>query len=188
MSRADLVIGIDPGISGAIAALAHTDKGPKFWRVESMPIELKKSGKRQVDVDALRVIFSTLWEDVQKAQRDDSYMHFLIEQVSAMPGQGVSGMFSLGDSFGCVRAMAATFGEVSMVTPQQWKSAMGVTVDKETREREGKNATAKMLKHMTLTMARRVYPAARPYLQRKKDEGRAEAILLAHYARKHLRF
>jgi hypothetical protein len=185
-NRPALVIGIDPGINGAIGTLAHSEKGPVFVRVDSMPTEEKQSGRRQIDAGALRDLFAELWGISGKHHRGG--MLFLIERVSAMPGQGTSGMFSLGDSFGVARAIACSFGEVSFVAPQKWKGELGLTLSKEERDRLGKNKAAQASKAAALTMARRRYKDARPFLFRKKDEGRAEAILIAHYARTHLRW
>ena len=92
-----------------------------------------------------------------------------------MPGQGVSGMFSLGDSFGVVRALAEAYRapRVQYISPAVWKKALGLL---------------KQEKAASLALARRLYPTARPMLYRKKDEGRAEALLIAHYARATLKW
>lgn len=169
--RALVVVGIDPGISGAVAFLRY-DRGSVFDYVCSMPTEEKKSGRRQVNAKELSSIIASNLQSVDGAfliGRDK--VKVLIEQVSAMPGQGVSGMFSLGDSFGVARAVACHYGDVSTVSPQKWKAAFGLL---------------KRDKAASLTLARRLFRDARPHLFRKKDEGRAEAILIAQYARLHL--
>lgn len=165
--RDDLVVGIDPGLSGAVALLGY-DRGSKFVTVFSMPCREKKSGRREVDAEALVLLF-------------DDHLHrrkpvsFIIERVSAMPGQGVSGMFSLGDSFGVVRALAEAYRahRVHYISPTVWKGSLGLLKKK---------------KSDSLSLARRLYPPARPSLYRKKDEGRAEALLIAHYARATLKW
>lgn len=163
MERATLVIAIDPGIGGAIAAMRWW-RGSQFASVHSMPVEEKKSGRRQVCTSEL---FQLIGDITDK----DPDARFIVEQVGAMPGQGVSGMFSLGDSFGCVRALASCFSPgypVRLEPPGVWKKAEGLI---------------KKPKSASLRLARRLYPEARPFLARAKDEGRAEAMLLAHYAR-----
>lgn len=157
----DVVVGIDPGLSGALALL---DVESKFMTVLSMPSRMKASGRREVDPEALL-------DELSPLLRHRKPLGFVIERVSAMPGQGVSGMFSLGDSFGVVRAIAESYfpAKLKYVSASVWKKSLGLT---------GKDKAA------SLSLARRLYPAARPHLYRKKDEGRAEALLLAHYGRK----
>lgn len=167
-NRAEIVVGIDPGLGGAVAALAFHSGKAQFHGVWSMPCRAKKSGRREVDPEALVALFDELLSGRKP-------VCFLIEQVSAMPGQGVSGMFSLGDSFGVVRALADAYHseKVKYISPLVWKKSLGLL---------------KKDKSASLSLARRLFPAARPYLFRKKDEGRAEALLLAHYARASLKW
>lgn len=155
-----LYIGIDPGIGGAVAAV--TAQG-KFIDVMSMPIQMKKSGRNEVDALALFEWFEAL--------RGKRILYTMLERVSAMPGQGVSGMFSLGDSFGCARAIATAASEqLAYAAPGVWKKKMSLTKNKA----------------YSLTLARQFFPeAAADYLPLKKHEGRAEALLLAKYAAQH---
>ena len=82
-----------------------------------------------------------------------------------MPGQGVSSMFGFGVSYGILQGVIASLGIPSvLVTPQRWKKAAGLM---------GKP------KDYARTLAQRLYPAAE--LSRKKDIGRADAILIARY-------
>lgn len=149
------VIAIDPGIGGAIALLIDGEYG----QVYDMPIELKQSGRKQVDPRGLIDVLSEL------ASRVDS-VRCVVEQVSAMPSQGVSSQFSLGDSFGSARTAAALVAhQLQLVVPARWKRAMHLTKDK----------------GYSLTLARRLFPAARDELKLAKHEGRAEALLLAKY-------
>lgn len=159
IAEPDLIVGIDPGIGGAIAFLVKDGE----W-VAPMPIEQKSSGRNQVDVRALYSLVETY-------VTSEDCVRFIIERVSAMPGQGVSSMFSFGDSFGTVRAVAEHFSTTYrpyFVTPQQWKKDLRLL---------GKP------KEASLRLARRLYPNLKESLARKKDEGRAEALLLAHYAK-----
>lgn len=157
MNEPAIIGGIDPGVGGAIALLR-----PDYSCVQlvDMPTEEKRNGKRQVE--PLR-LFNLL-------NSPEHFLYVLVESVSARPGQGVSSMFSLGDSFGCARAAAAAAGTVNYVHPATWKKAMKVTENKA----------------YSLTLARRFYPdLAETMLARKKDEGRAEALLLARFAVEH---
>lgn len=153
------IIGIDPGIGGALALLIDGE----FGDAVAMPVSQKKSGRNQVDAHGLAEVL----EDF--ATRAD-VVDCLIEQVAAMPGQGVSSMFSLGDSFGVARALGTLFAHrVSFVSPAVWKRHSGLTRDKA----------------YSLTLARDAFPAARTKLTRRKDEGLAEALLLAKFGFTH---
>ena len=89
------MIGIDPGLTGAICLI---DKNGRA-QVHDIPVKAK-TGKAKikniVDARKLTNLLSHLIIDCNK---------IAIEQVSAMPGQGVSSMFSLGDTFGCLRSL-----------------------------------------------------------------------------------
>lgn len=149
------IIGIDPGTTGAIALLVDGE----FVDVAAMPVAVKKSGRKEVDV---REVYALLVDFACRS--NDS--RCIIERVSAMPGQGVSGMFSLGDSFGTVRMAAAIACErTALVSPVVWKKRMGLNSDK----------------RYSLAQARERFPKARPLLKLAKHEGLAEAILLAQF-------
>jgi len=90
-----------------------------------------------------------------------------IEHVGVRPGQGISSSGKFMRAFGAIEAVAALLSDrVDMVLPQAWKKVMGVTADKE----------------QSLVMARNLFPDA--MLKLKKHHGRAEALLIAEYARR----
>jgi len=165
-----VVIAIDPGIHGAIAFLDLSNRKYEddwdscFAGVFDMPIEPKRSGRNQVDALALLTLLENNFSDLRQSAQGAALT--VIEQVSAMPGQGVSSMFSLGDSYGVARTAALTLGRIAYISPSHWKKQAGVTKNKV----------------YSLTLARRAFPSADEVLKRKKDEGRAEALLLARYA------
>ena len=143
-------IGIDPGISGAIAILQDDDS---LINVYDMPIMAGTGKRQQVNASELVKILSQA--------NGISY----VERVSAMPGQGVSSMFSFGTSYGIVLGVLAALQiPVVLVTPQRWKKIAGLT---------GKE------KDMARTLAQQLYPEAA--LGRKRDIGRADAILIARF-------
>ena len=148
-----ITIGIDPGLAGAIGVL----NDGKLIGVYDMPIMHKGEGvvKNQVDpagVSRILGLYPRLTGEVA------------IEQVNAMPQQGVSSVFSLGDSFGCVRGVAAALGfPVTFVHPRTWKKFYELTPDKEV-------ARAKAIN---------MFPDAE--LGLKKYSDRAEALLISHY-------
>ena len=152
-----IFIGIDPGLNGAIAFL-DTEKG--HLSVVDMPVlELIRNGKakREVSAHGLSSVF-TLAENVS---------HAVLERVGAMPGQGVTSVFSFGRSVGLVEGVLAARGiTASIVTPQAWQKAAGV--------RGGKDGSRQR--------AMELFPNYAGLFARKKDDGRADAACMAWYA------
>lgn len=148
-----MIVAIDPGLSGAIAHL-HDDG--LFCCVEDMP----RVGK-MVDAAGLASMLRG-WRDGLEFSRHKSF-NVILEHVGAMPGQGVTSMFSFGVSFGITLGVVATLRlPLELVRPAVWKRDMGLS----------KNKEASRLKALQL------FPDAADMLKRKKDEGRAEALLL----------
>jgi crossover junction endodeoxyribonuclease RuvC len=145
-------LGIDPGLSGAVAVLGEN---LELLDVFDMPTMALSKGKNCVNAAGLAAILRI----------DQHPATAYLEDVHAMPGQGVSGMFSFGRSLGVIEGVLATLGiPVVMVPPQTWKKRAGLQGAEKDKAR---------------TMAQRLYPGAD--LSRKKDIGRADAILIARY-------
>jgi crossover junction endodeoxyribonuclease RuvC len=90
-----------------------------------------------------------------------------LEQVAAMPGQGVTSMFHFGESVGIIIGVLETLQiRYTMPRPQQWKKAVGII---------GKDKDA------ARTMALQLFPEVGDRLTRKKDVGRADALLIAKF-------
>jgi len=102
---------------------------------------------------------------ISQARESDDLM-VVVEAVHAMPKQGVSSSFKFGMAYGAAIAIAARFGQFELVPPRVWKKDMELTADKKD----------------SLVMARELWPDSP--LQRVKDNGRAEALLLAEWLRK----
>lgn len=150
-----ITIGIDPGLSGAIGVL---NMG-RFAAVEDMPIVAKGSGSVKNEIDP-----STLIKIIRNHIPAGETPVAVLERVNAMPGQGVSSVFSLGDSFGCARsAITACRLETVYVRPAEWKQYFKLTSDKE----------------MSRALAIRMFPDAPLHL--KKHSDRAEALLMARW-------
>ncbi len=148
-----ITVGLDPGLSGAVGVL----RDGVFVVVEDMPVVAKGSGSVKSEVNPAGLIW--LLRSLCPA---DEAVAVVLERVNAMPGQGVSSTFSLGDSFGCARAAVAACGfELYYVTPSQWKKHHGLGSDKE----------------QARATASRLYPQAPLHL--KKHADRAEALLMA---------
>lgn len=149
-------IGIDPGVSGALAVI-HPDGEVSLY---DMPTALVGKTRKRSEVVEGQLRFLLALE------ADPGCVCF-IEQVSAMPGQGVSSMFGFGVSYGIVRGVVAGLGiRAELVTPQAWKKHFGLLgADKDAAR----------------AVASRLFPNVS--LARKKDVGRADALLLAEYGR-----
>jgi len=97
-----------------------------------------------------------------------------LEHVGSMPGQGVTSMFSFGENFGFIRGVLQTYGiRYELVRPQKWKKEFSVTADK--------NASC--------AVAHRLFPNVslkRTERCRTDDDGIAEALLMAEYARRRM--
>jgi crossover junction endodeoxyribonuclease RuvC len=151
-----LVAGIDPGLSGAVALLdAETGAVIDIFDAPTLALSRGGKAKRDIDVHALA-----------GALDRDRIGHAFVEQVGAMPGQGVSGVFAFGKAYGITIGVLATLGApMSFIAPQVWKRALQVPAAK-----DGARARASML-----------IPAAAHHWPLVKHDGRAEAALIATY-------
>ncbi len=150
-----LTVGIDPGLTGAVAFLRNGEYVALF----DIPTTLKGSGsvKQEVEPGGLKRMFLERLEG-----RED--VAIALERVSAMPGQGSSSVFSFGDTYGCCRSVASLTGyPLYLVTPTTWKKHFGLGRDKEESR----------------ALASRLFPGAELHL--KKHADRAEALLMAHW-------
>jgi len=149
-----LTIGIDPGASGAIVMLE--DDMPIEWM--GMPV-YKVGSATRVNASEL-AYFLDQGKYVQ---------HVYIEQVGAMPGQGVSSMFNFGHSCGTVMGVVGALGYAhTMVTPQKWKKAAGlIGTDKEA-------ARARAIQ---------LWPEWRALDTKGKGQALADAALIARYGK-----
>lgn len=148
-----ITIAIDPGLSGAIGVL----RDGQYVNVYDMPVVSKGTGSVKKEVDPAGII------SILKQYKDDRQI-VVVERVNAMPGQGSSSTFSLGDSFGCARAaVAASELGLFYVSPVTWKKYFKLPSDKE----------------MSRALAIRLYPTAP--LNLKKHVDRAESLLMARW-------
>ena len=152
-----IYIGIDPGLSGAIAFL-DVEKG--VLSISDMPtLEVKRNNKAKKEVSPIGVAIF-----LGKTPRQS---RAVLERVGAMPGQGVTSVFSFGRSVGIIEGVLATMLiPVDIVTPQAWQKAAGV--------RGGKDGSR--------LRACELFPNYAELFARKKDDGRADAALMAWYA------
>jgi crossover junction endodeoxyribonuclease RuvC len=160
-----LIIGIDPGVTGAIAAMTAAGA---LLAVEDLPAYVTGTGtvKRQVSAAA----FAALVRELRVRHGVDAELA-VIERVASRPGQGVSSTFSLGHTAGVIEGVLGALGvPVVMVAPASWKKAIGLPPG------SAKDASA--------GLASRLFPAQAASWRRVKDHNRAEAALLAEWARR----
>lgn len=157
-----ITAGIDPGLSGAIAFLDERGE-PYCGGVYDTPVvEVPRSngGKRHAfDLPEMASLLRMVPADS---------LSVVLEQVGPMPGQGVTSMFRFGEGYGCWQGILAALGiRYVLVHPQRWQRAMLDGVPR------GDGAS--------LIVAKRRFPKVD--LHRKKDHGRADALLLAEWGR-----
>ena len=154
-----LIIGIDPGISGSICFL--TDG--KILDVIEMPTMAEgKKNKRQVNGSQ---IFNEISKRIHNVEKQN--IRVVIEQVSAMPGQGVTSMFNFGQSFGILKGICSAMQlSLYFVRPAKWKKYFGLI---------------KSEKDASRTKAIEIFPYFSSQLSKKKDPNKADAMLIASF-------
>ena len=148
-------IGIDPGVSGAIVVLYNGQPSDAY----RMPI-MKIGKSSRVNASALAAMlrpYSASYVPVQVC----------VEQVGAMPGQGVSSMFSFGHSCGVIAGVLGAFEiPVTYITPQMWKMRAHLT-------NKDKDAAR--------SLAIQMWPHWRELDKKGQGQALADAALLARY-------
>ena len=154
-----LVIGIDPGISGSICFF----QDGKIIDVVEMPTMIEgKKNKKQVNGSQ---IFNEISERIKKIDKKD--IKVIIEQVSAMPGQGVTSMFNFGQSYGILKGICSAMQlPMYFVRPAKWKKYFNLINSEKDASR---------------TKAIEIFPHYSSELSRKKDSNKADAILIASF-------
>jgi crossover junction endodeoxyribonuclease RuvC len=213
MSKPDLIIGIDPGINGAIAVIDVKNDTVEVFDVPTVLVEAsgrKKTARKKSEYDKLSM--SALLSKYAKRK-----VAVRMEQVHAMPGQGVTSMFNFGRGVGLWEGMFAAFGwEPEFVTPQAWKKEYGDRLFKSmtkpdilkemkkadynraslTKRREYDEAKKRFesekksakdnMKDEARDLAVELYPELVDSFKRKKDSDRAEALLIAEMKRREI--
>ena len=154
-----LIIGIDPGISGSICFF----EDGKILDVIEMPTMTEgKKNKRQVNGAQ---IYNEISKMVKK--NDEKNIRVIIEQVSAMPGQGVTSMFNFGQSFGILKGICSAMRlPMYFVRPTKWKKYFNLINSEKDASR---------------TRAIEIFPYFSSQLSKKKDSNKADAILIASF-------
>ena len=161
-----LIIGIDPGISGSICFYENG----KILEVLEMPTMTDgKKNKKQVNGAQ---IYNEILKRINKTEKQT--IRVIIEQVSAMPGQGVTSMFNFGQSFGILKGICSAMQlPMFFVRPAKWKKYFGLINSEKDASR---------------TKAIEMFPYFSSQLSKKKDSNKADAILIANYYYETFRF
>tara|TARA_B100000686_G_C16549287_1_gene841649 strand:- start:67 stop:546 length:480 start_codon:yes stop_codon:yes gene_type:complete len=152
-----IIFGIDPGVSGAICVLENK----KVIDIFDMPTMIDgKKNKRQINGSEVTNI-------IKKKLGDGKEIIVVVEQVNAMPGQGVTSMFNFGQSFGVIKGICSALSlPIYFVRPTKWKKHFNLI---------------KTNKDASRTKVIQTYPEISSQLSKKKDSNKADAILIARY-------
>ena len=154
-----LIIGIDPGISGSICFF---DDGRILDVIEMPTMTDGKKNKKQVNGSQ---IYNEILKKIEQIDKKD--IKVIIEQVSAMPGQGVTSMFNFGQSFGILKGICSAMQlPMYFVRPAKWKKYFNLINSEKDASR---------------TKAIEIFPYFSSNLSKKKDANKADAILIANY-------
>ena len=154
-----LIIGIDPGITGSICFF---EDGKIIDVIEMPNMAEGKKNKRQVNGAQ---IYHEIYKRIKNLEKKD--IKVVIEQVAAMPGQGVTSMFNFGQSFGVLKGICAAM-QIPMyfVRPAKWKKYFNLINSEKDASR---------------TKAIEIFPHFSAQLSRKKDSNKADAILISSF-------
>ena len=153
-----LIIGIDPGISGSICFF----KDGRILEVIEMPVMTEgKKNKKQVNGAQIYNEF------LKRINKKEDEIRVVIEQVSAMPGQGVTSIFNFGQSFGILKGICSAMQlPMFFVRPAKWKKYFNLINSQKDASR---------------TRAIEIFPYFSTQLSKKKDSNKADAILIASF-------
>jgi len=151
-------VGVDPGKSGSMAVLYIAGDG---YHV----LVLRPFGEAE---------FLAELRNVERLAKSGVVVKAVVEHVGGMPGQSAPASFNFGDNFGFTRGLLTALGiPYELVRPQKWKKEFSCTSDKNT----------------AIDVAKRLFPGVdlkRTPRCQKDDDGHAEALLMAEYARRRL--
>ena len=153
-----IIFGIDPGLSGAIAILNKK----KVLNLHEMPVMSEgKKNKKQLNSAQLVSIIN------EHLSGNNDEVAVVVEQVNAMPGQGVTSMFNFGQTFGAIKGVCAALQlPMYLIRPSKWKKHFELI-----------NSS----KDSSRTKAIEMYPSQSGLLSKKKDVNKSDAILIARY-------
>jgi|TARA_B110001452_G_scaffold156727_1_gene130464 crossover junction endodeoxyribonuclease RuvC len=154
-----LIIGIDPGISGSICFF---EDGKIIDAIDMPNMAEGKKNKKQVNGAQ---IYNEIIQKIKNYDKEN--IKVVIEQVSAMPGQGVTSMFNFGQSFGVLKGVCSAMQlSVYFIRPAKWKKHFNLINSEKDASR---------------TKAIEIFPYFSSQLSKKKDANKADAILISSF-------
>ena len=151
------IFGIDPGLTGALAILEDKEI---VDLIDLPTMSDGKKNKKQLNSAHLSQFISNNIKDINKSI-------VVVEQVNAMPGQGVTSMFNFGQTFGAIKGISATLKlPIYFVRPSKWKKHFELI-----------NSS----KDASRTKVIEMYPSLAEKLAKKKDVNKSDAILIARF-------
>lgn len=164
------ILGIDPGISGAIVLHDATTGETQFYDMPTVSNHRGAGGRSDVDGYALGMLVDSLKSQIK---------HAFIEQVGGIGKQSAANSFQFGLNTGIVHGILfANLVPITLVTPQKWKQFFNL--------KRGKDQTNAQFKSMSRAKASSIMPAYANQWALAKHDGRAEALLIALYGAKHV--
>lgn len=164
-----IILGIDPGVSGAIAMI--NEEG-EIARIEDLPVLCLKKGKKTNTILDIIGLANTLRVVSSLNNAHGMGVVAYVEKAQSMPDQGSASTFKYGKSCGAIEGILAAFNfPFTLVNPRTWKKAMMADMDRKSKDASRYRAS-------------QLFPSAADMLSRKKDEHRAEALLIAEYGRR----
>ncbi len=161
--NAKLFLGIDPGLSGAVAMIE--DNSVRLYDSPSWAVGSKKGVRHDYNIGGMVEIIT---EAIASVENRGSIIAGL-ESVHSMPDQGVASSFKFGAGLGIWQGILGAFGiRYQMIPPQRWKKALMDGMGKE--------------KDASMIVAQRLFPTADIHL--RKHHGRADALLLAEFMKR----
>ena len=151
------IVGIDPGLSGAIAILEDN----KVLSLFDMPV-MSEGKKNKKQLNSAQLV-NILRENILNSED----IAVVVEQVNAMPGQGVTSMFNFGQTFGAIKGVSAALNlPIFFVRPSKWKKHFELI-----------NSS----KDSSRTKVIEMYPSVSSQLSKKKDVNKSDAVLIARF-------
>ena len=151
------IVGIDPGLSGAIAILEDN----KVLSLFDRPV-MSEGKKNKKQLNSAQLV-NILRENILNSED----IAVVVEQVNAMPGQGVTSMFNFGQTFGAIKGVSAALNlPIFFVRPSKWKKHFELI-----------NSS----KDSSRTKVIEMYPSLSSQLSKKKDVNKSDAVLIARF-------
>jgi len=160
-----IYVGIDPGLDGGIA-LIEESQGSTLFDIPVIFEKTKKGKRRRYCIQAICEIFR---HNILKYSREEVFV--VLEKAQAMPGQGVSSMFSTGRGFGMYEGILSAFQvRHDVVHPKKWQKEFSISGD---------------TKAKAFQVAQQLFPGQQFTTTRGRLlTGRCDSVLMAEYGRR----